>query len=66
VGVARIAMRRMLIAINATYFMLNKVVAVSVRIKIITMRIDMHKMRILHFGMAIAGNICPSKLHWHN
>jgi len=68
VGVARIAMRRMLIAINATYFMLNKVVtvAVGVRITIITMRIDMHKMRILHFGMAIAGNICPSKLHWHN
>jgi hypothetical protein len=61
-------MRRMLITMSATYFMLNKVVAVAVgvRITMITMRIDMHKMRILHFSMAIAGNICPGKLHWHN
>ena len=63
-------MRRMLITISTTYFMLNKVMAVAVgvgvRITIITMRIDMHKMRILNFSMAIASNICPSKLHWHN
>jgi len=58
----------MFITTGTANFMLNKVVAVAVgvRITIITMRIDMHKMRILHFGMAIAGNICPSKLHWHN
>ena len=60
-------MRRMLIAISTAYFMLNKVVTVTmgVRITMITMRIDMYKMRILHFGMAIAGNVCPSKLHWY-
>jgi hypothetical protein len=65
---ACIAMRRMLITMSATYFMLNKVVtvAVGVRNTVFMMSIDMHKMRIFHFSMAIAGNICPGKLHWHN
>lgn len=61
-------MRRMLITISATHFMLNKIVAVAmgVRNTILIMSIDMHKMRILHFGMAITRNICPGKLHWDN
>ena len=61
-------MRRMLITIGVTYFMLNKVMTVAVGMgnTIFMVRIDMYKMRILHFSMAIAGNICPGKLHWHN
>ena len=66
-GVASIAMRRMLITIGVTYFMLNKVVTMTVGVRnaIFIMRIYMHKMRILDLSMAIAGNICPGKLHWH-
>jgi hypothetical protein len=60
-------MRRMLITMSATYFMLNKVVTVAVGMAstIFMVRIDLHKMRIFHFSMAIASNICPGKLHWH-